>query len=124
MRHSFKLTPYLYVLAHAGHFNGQPLITFEGRAAYTLLGSARLEGRITLPLPGKFRIAGGVSVDPMRIGSDRDATQVAVTLERVIRARGSSPDALFYVGFRSGLDRSQAAPRHESLMVVGLSKRW
>jgi hypothetical protein len=119
------ISPYVYVLAHAGHFNRQPLITFEGRAAYTLFGPARLEGRVTLPLPGRFRIAGGASVDPARMRShDIDASHVAVTLERVIRSHGSTPDSVFYIGFRSGVNRTQASARPENLLVVGLSRSW
>ncbi len=122
----WSTTPYVYVLARAGHWNGQPLITFDGRAAYTLFGTARLEGRLTVPLPGRFRLAGGVSVEPSRIGSnDPDNMHTAVTLERVIRLReSSSPEALFYVGFRSGANWSQGVARHENLIVAGFSKRW
>jgi hypothetical protein len=121
----WRTDPYLYIMAHAGHLNGQSLITFEGRAAYTLFGSPRLEGRVTLPLPAKFRLGGGVSVDPIRLEAhDPDAMHLAFTLERVIRFHGSTPDALFYVGFRSGVNRTQATPRPENLLVVGLTKQW
>ena len=44
----------VYLLAHAGRWDGRPLITFEGRAGYTLMGSTHIEGRLTLPLPASF----------------------------------------------------------------------
>jgi hypothetical protein len=120
----WRTSPYLYLLAHAGHWNSQPLVTFEGRMGYTFFGSARLEGRLSLALPAGFRLGGGVSVDPRTIGAAFDATQAAVTLERVIRFGDSTPAALFYLGFRSGVNHSQPTPCHETLLIVGLSKQW
>jgi hypothetical protein len=120
----WRTSPYIYVLAHAGHWNGQTLITFEGRAGYTLFGATRLEGRVALPLPAGFRISGGVSADPGHLGSQLDTTRIAVTLERVIRSQGSNPEALFYIGFRSGMNRTQATARQENLLAVGLSRSW
>lgn len=121
----WRTSPYAYILAHAGHWNGRPLLTFEGRARYTMFGSARLEGRLTMPLPSGFRLGGGISVDPMRLGAgEPDPTQFGVTLERVIRLGNHSPDTVFYVGFRSGLNGDQFNPRHENLIVAGLSRTW
>ena len=121
----WSTSPYVYFLIRAGHFQGQPLLTFEGRAGYTLLGATRLEGRLTLPLPGSFRIAAGTSVDPTRLGfPDSSMPRVAVTLERVIGRRDRAPDSIFYIGFRSVINRSHASPRQESLLVAGLSRSW
>jgi hypothetical protein len=121
----WRTSPYAYILAHAGHWNGGPLITFEGRARYTMFGSARLEGRLSMPLPSGFRLGGGISVDPLRLrAGEPDPTGFGVTLERVIRFNGRSPDALFYVGFRSGLIQDGYTMRHENVIVAGLSKTW
>lgn len=121
----WRTTPYAYVLAHAGHWKGQPLITFEGRAKYTMFGSARLEGRLSMPLPSGFRLGGGISVDPMRLGGNEpDPTGFGITLERVLRLSGQRRDAVFYVGFRSGLIQDGYSTRHENLIVAGLSKTW
>jgi hypothetical protein len=121
----WSISPYVYFLIRAGHFQGQPLITFEGRAGYTLLGATRIEGRLTLPLPASFRIAAGTSVDPTRLGlPDSSMPRVAVTLERIIGRRDHAPDAVFYIGFRSVINRSHASARQESLLVAGLSRPW
>ena len=122
----WRTSPYLYFLAHAGRLDGRRLITFEGRAGYTLFGSAtRIEGRLTLQLPASFRIAGSGSFDPGRIGSgDPGATHFAVTLERVIGSGGPNPEGVFYVGFRSGVNGNSSNPRQENLIVAGLSRRW
>ncbi len=121
----WRTNPYVYFLFRAGHFQGQPLITFEGRAGYTILGSTRLEGRLTIPLPGSFRIAAGTSVDPTRLGmQDSSTPRVAVTLERVIRTRDGAPQSVFYIGYRSGINRSYSSPRQESMLVAGLSRSW
>jgi hypothetical protein len=100
------------------------MITFAGRAGYTLFGSPNLEGRLTLKLPGAFRVACGGAIAPTRMGgNDRDETHFAVTLERVIRTRGRSPTGVFYLGFRSG-SRSSSNDRHENLIVAGLARSW
>jgi len=121
----WRTNPYLYFLAHAGRLDGRPLITFEGRAGYTLLGSTKLEGRLTLQLPASFRLAGGASLDLFRMTSDEPGvTHFAVTLERVIPFHGLNPEAVFYVGFQSGVLNRSPNPRQENLIVAGLSKRW
>ena len=121
----WRTNPYVYFLAHAGRFNGLPLVTFEGRAGYSLFGSTRMEARLAFQLPASFRIAGGASVDPGRMSAhDPATTHVAVTLERVIRAWGFSPDAVFFVGFRSGVNRELSNARQENMFLTGLSKRW
>ena len=121
----WSTSPYVYFLIRAGHFQGQPLVTFEGRAGYALLGGTRLEGRLTVPLPGSFRIAAGTSVDPSRLGyADSSMPRVSVTLERVIGRRDHVPDSVFYIGFRSVINRSQSSPRQESLLVAGISRPW
>ena len=120
-----RTNPYLYFLAHAGRLDGRPLITFEGRAGYTMFGSSQVEGRLTLQLPASCRIAGGMSVDPGRVGSHNpDATHIGVTLERTVRLGKLIPDAVFYLGFRSGGNRGPSTMRQENLIVAGLSTRW
>ena len=121
----WRTNPYLYVLATAGHLDGRPLVTFEGRMGYTLFGSSKLEGRLTLQLPDSFRIAAAASANPGRMGTGgAEPAQVTVTLERVIHSRNLSPDAVFYLGFRSGASRGYSSPRLENLVVAGLSKSW
>jgi hypothetical protein len=121
----WRTSPYAYILAHAGHYAGQPLITFEGRARYTMFGSARIEGRVSMPLPAGFRLGGGISVDPMRLGANQpDPTQFGLTLDRVIRFDGGSPATVFYMGFRSGLMQDRFTSRHESVIVAGFTKTW
>lgn len=121
----WRTNPYIYFLIRAGHLQGQPLLTFEARAGYTLLGTTRLEGRLTLPLPASFRISAGTSVDPSRLGlPDSSMPRVAVTLERVLRVRDGAPLSVFYIGFRSAIYRSSSSARQESLLVAGLSRSW
>ena len=121
----WRTSPYVYFLAHAGRLNGQPLVTFEGRAGYSLFGSTRMEARLAFQLPASFRIAGGASVDPGRMSAhDPAATHVAVTLERVIRTWGVNPDAVFFLGFRSGVNGEAANARPDNMFLTGLSKRW
>jgi hypothetical protein len=119
-------TPYLYFIAQGGHLDGRSLVTFEGRAQYTVLGSTKLEGRLTLQLPASFRLAAGTSLDPSGIGSHSpDATpRVAVTLERAINRSGGIPDGVFFLGFRSAVRGNSSNPLPENLFVAGLSRRW
>lgn len=118
--------PYLYFLAQAGHLDGHSLVTLEGRAQYTVLGSTKLEGRLTFQLPASFRFAAGTSIDPSCIGSHAvDATpHIAVTLERAIRTAGTVPDGVFFIGFRSRVSGTSSNPHQENLLIAGLSKRW
>jgi len=121
----WRTSPYFYLLAHAGRWDGQPLITLEGRAGYTFLGSTHIEGRVSLPLPASFRIAAGGSFDPGRMGSrDAGTAHLGVTLERVVRSRSLWPDGVFYVGFRSTVDGASSNGRNENLVVAGLSRAW
>jgi hypothetical protein len=121
----WRTSPYVYFLAHAGHADGQPLITFEGRARYTLFGDPRLEARLALQLPGAFRLAAAGSVDPTLFGThDPDLTHISITLERVIRSRNLQPDSVFYIGFRSGVNRDELERRQENMMVMGFATRW
>jgi hypothetical protein len=120
----WRTSPYLYFLAHAGRLDGQRLLTLEARAGYTLFGSTQIEGRLALQLPGSFRIAGGGAVNPARLGvGDPEATHLSFTLERVL---GSRRDAkgVFFVGFRSGVNRTLSNPRQENLVLAGLSRPW
>ena len=119
-------SPYLYFIAQGGHLDGRSLLTFEGRAQYTVLGAPKLEGRLTLQLPASFRLAAGTSVDPFGLGShDPNAMpHVAVTLERAIRHAGTVPDGVFYIGFRSHFSGNSSNPHTENMFVAGLSKRW
>jgi len=117
-------SPYLYFLGHAGRLDGRPLVTVEGRAGYTLFGSAKLETRLTLQLPALFRLAAGAAIDPARIGwTEVGATRVAVTLERVL-ASGGRAEGVFYVGFRSAVNSFFSNPRHENLLIAGFSRHW
>jgi len=121
----WRTSPYVYFLAHAGRLNGQPLVTFEGRAGYSLFGSTRMEARLAFQLPASFRIAGGASVDPGRMSAhDPAATHIAVTLERAIGAWGVHPDAVFFLGFRSGVNGEGSNVRPDNMLLTGLSKRW
>jgi len=121
----WRTSPYVYFLAHAGRLEGRPLLTFEGRAGYTLFGSSKVEGRLTLQLPNSFRLAGGASFDPARTGSrDPSASYIGVTLERVVRLNRFDSDAVFYIGFRSGVNRYSPNPRHEDFIVAGLATHW
>jgi hypothetical protein len=115
-------SPYLYFLAQAGHLDGRSLVTLEGRAQYTVLGSTKLEGRLTFQLPASFRLAAGTSIDPSCIGSHvADAyPHIAVTLERALRAS----HGVFFLGFRSGVRDNSSNPRTENLFIAGLSKSW
>lgn len=121
----WRTTPYVYLLAHAGHLDDEPLITFEGRTGYKMLGSNKTEGRLTLQLPASFRVAGGASVDLARLGTrDRGAPHFGVSLERVTRGRGINPGAVFYVGFNSGMNAGDPNPHYESQIAAGFYKRW
>jgi hypothetical protein len=119
-------SPYLYFIAQGGHLDGRSLVTLEGRAQYTVLGSTKLEGRLTFQLPASFRLAAGTSIDPSCLGShDPDATpRIAVTLEHAIRRTGAIPDGIFYLGFRSHVNGSSSNPHTENMFILGLSKRW
>jgi hypothetical protein len=127
----WRSSPYVYVQAQAGHLDGRALLTFEGRAGYTLFGAGRLEGRLTLALPYQFRLGAGVAIDPARIAASTDYTHMAVTLERAIRptrpsgsSHASTPESLFFIGFRSGLDQSHSTARHETQFLVGFNRLW
>jgi len=119
-------SPYLYFIAQGGHLDGRSLVTLEGRAQYTLLGSTKLEGRLTFQLPASFRLAAGTSIDPSCIGSHATAAipHIAVTLERAIRGTAATPDGVFFLGFRSGGSGSSSNLHTENVFVVGLSKNW
>ena len=118
--------PYLYFIAQGGHLDGRSLLTLEGRAQYTILGSAKLEGRLTFQLPASFRLAAGTSIDPSCIGSHNPNAipHIAVTLEHAIRRTGTTPDGVFFLGFRSGGTGNSSNLRTENRFVAGLSKNW
>jgi hypothetical protein len=123
----WRTNPYIYFLAHAGRLAGQPLFTFEGRAGYSLFASATLQARVTLQLPASFRIAGAAIVDPFRMASASHQTggnHFALTLERVVRSSSFTPEAVFYVGFRSGINGNLAVPRQDNQIVAGFFKHW
>lgn len=119
-------SPYLYFLAQAGHLDGSSLVTLEGRAQYTVLGSTKLAGRLTFQLPAQFRLAGGTSIDPSAIGSHvaNAFPHIAVTLERAIRSDSRVLDGVFFIGFRSGAIGNSSSLRQENLFIAGLSKQW
>jgi len=121
----WRTNPYIYFLARAGHLDGLPLITLEGRAGYKLLGATRMEGRLTFQLPASFRIAGGGSYDPTSGGSgDGTLAHFGFTLERVLSAHALKSEALFYIGFNSDIHRGASNPHQGTYIVAGLSKRW
>jgi hypothetical protein len=121
----WRTSPYVYFLAHAGHLDGRSLITLEGRAGYTLLGSAQLAGRLTFQLPASFRLAAAGEVDPARAGSrDPSARHLAVNLEWAFPSHSAGSEGACYVGFRSGVNNGFVNLRQENLLVAGLSKRW
>jgi len=120
----WRRNPYVYVFAQAGHFDSRPLLTFESRAGYTLLGASRLESRLAVQLPFSFRFAGSGTVNPARMNSnDPTAANFVITLERLIGSQ-LHPDSLFYIGFRSGVHGGVGGPRHENMIVLGFSKPW
>jgi hypothetical protein len=119
----WRSSPYAYFLARAGHQDGLPLITLEGRAGYKLFGATKLEGRLTLQLPASFRIAGSGTFEPTsNTLSDRMSAHLGVTLERVLNARTRQP-AVLYVGLSSDIYRS-AAEHSGAYLVAGLARRW
>jgi hypothetical protein len=119
-------SPYLYFIAQGGHLDGRSLITLEGRAQYTVLGSTKLEGRLTFQLPASFRLAAGTSIDPSCIGAHNPNSipHIALTLERTIRRTGAIPDGVFFLGFRSGGAGNCSNLHTENRFVAGLSKNW
>jgi hypothetical protein len=119
-------SPYLYFIAQGGHLDGRSLVTLEGRAQYTVLGSTKLEGRLTFQLPASFRLAAGTSIDPSCIGSHCTASvpHIAVTLERAILRTSAAPDGVFFLGFRSGGTGNPSNLRTENVFIAGLSKNW
>jgi hypothetical protein len=119
-------SPYLYFIAQGGHLDGRSLVTLEGRAQYTMLGSTKLEGRLTFQLPASFRLAAGTSIDPSCIGSHCTAAipHIAVTLERAIRRTGATPDGVFFLGYRSGGTGNSSNLHTENVFIAGLSKNW
>jgi hypothetical protein len=121
----WRTSPYAYFLAHAGHFDGQSLVTVEARAGYKLLGATSMEGRLTFQLPGGFRLAAGRSFDLTSGGAAGGiAEHLGVTLERVVNARSLIPGSIFYIGFNSDIHRSSSNPHQANYIVAGLSKRW
>ena len=120
----WNTTPYVYFLLQAGHFEGKPLLTLESRAGYTIMGSSKVETRLTLALPASCRIAASASMDPGRVNSgDAGSRFFGVTLERLIGERDSNPTSLFYVGFRAGIRDVSSNPRHENMIVAGLFRK-
>jgi hypothetical protein len=120
----WRTSPYLYFMAHAGRMEGKPLVTVEARAGYTLFGSTQIEGRLSLQLPGSFRIAGGGAVNPARLGvGDPEATRLSFTLERPLGS-GRDPRGVFFLGFRSGVNHTYSNARQENLLLAGLSRPW
>jgi hypothetical protein len=119
----WRTSPYVYVLAKAGHYEGRSLIMAEGRAGYTMLGSSKVEGRLTLALPANFQIAAGASFDPARVNSG-DATHFAAMLERIIGSQSLQQTTLFFVGFRSGYRYGSDNQRGENAFIVGFSRGW
>jgi hypothetical protein len=122
----WRTNPYVYVLTHAGHWEGRPLLTFEGRAGYALFGVPQIEGRVTLQLPSSFRFGGGIGINPARLSSnDPSAMHASITLERVLYSRELVPKGVFYLGFRLGsVSTPSSTTQQESLIVAGFAKSW
>ena len=117
--------PYVYILAHAGVFEGQPLLTFEAKAGYRFLDAPRIEGRLTTQLPSSFRLAAGVGFGPSRMSEHQPgAAAYAATIERVLRPHSPRSDAVFFVGFRSCVDTTLPTPRRENMVLAGVSTGW
>lgn len=121
----WRTNPYLYFLANAGRMDGRPLLTIETRAGYTLFGSPQIEGRVALQLPASFRIAGGGACNPARLGTGdtSEASHISFTLERPLGSR-NDPKGVFFLGFRSGMNRTLSNPRQENLVLAGISRPW
>ena len=119
----WQTSPYVYVLAKAGHYEGRSLIMAEGRAGYTMLGSSKIEGRVALALPASFQLSAGAALDPARMNSD-GGTHFAATLERVIGSRGFQQTTLFFIGFRSGYRMGSENQRGENVFIAGFSRSW
>jgi hypothetical protein len=121
----WRTNPYIYLLARAGHLDGRPLITLEGRAGYTLLGTSRLEGRLTVQLPESFRIAGLATFNPARmVSGEFDGTHIGIALEKAIDSHKFTPGGVFYVGFRSGAVGDSSNRRFENLFLAGFTRQW
>jgi hypothetical protein len=122
----WRTNPYLYLLAHAGHFEQRPLLTLEGRSGYSLFGSTKLEGRLSLALPAAFQLSAAGSLDPARMHMHEHSTaRFALTLERVLHLSGRAvPDAVFFLGFRAGQTSVLGEMRQESMALIGLCQTW
>jgi len=120
----WRTNPYVYVLAKAGHYEGRSLITAEGRAGYTMLGSSKLEARVALALPSSFQLAAAATTDPSRVNSMNEGSHFAVTLERLVRSSALHPTTLFFVGFRSGYRTGSDNSRQENVFIAGFSRAW
>jgi hypothetical protein len=117
--------PYVYVLAHAGRFEGQHLFTLEARAGYRFFDAPRIEGRLTARLPASFRLAGGVAFDPSRITEKgAGAPAFAATLEKVLRPHTPTSVAVLFAGYRSSVNTAFSTPRRENMFLAGLSTGW
>jgi hypothetical protein len=121
----WRTSPYAYVLAHAGRFEGQPLIVFEGRAGYGLMGGSKMQSRLSLQLPAAFRLAAAADFDPARFGSNGNGRpRIGISLERPIRRRNGVTEGVLFVGFRSGSNNTMPEARHENILLAGLSREW
>ena len=120
----WRTNPYIYILAKAGHYEGRSLITAEGRAGYTMFGTTKLEGRVSLALPSSFQLAAAATTDPSRVNSMNEASHFAVTLERLIRSSTLQTPTLFFVGFRSGFRGGQDNNRQENVFIAGFTRGW
>jgi len=118
----WRTSPYVYVLAKAGHYDGRSLIMAEGRAGYTMFGSSKIEGRVALALPASFQLAAAAAWDPARTSYGGGGTHFAATLERLIGNSSLQQTTLFFVGFRSGY-RSDYQ-RTENVLLAGFTRRW
>jgi hypothetical protein len=114
----WRSDPYGYFGLRVGHWGGLenlPLFVFEGRVGYKLFNSSKLEGSLTLPLPHRFQLVGGIATNPLQLGShNHGPTVMSGRLEYVFTK--SKHTKVMYVGAQSSA--------YETLLATGVSFDW
>ncbi len=114
----WRSDPYGYFGLRVGHWGGMenlPLFIFEGRVGYKFFNSGKIEGRLTLPLPHKFQLVGGIGTDPLRLGSQGPSpTVMSARLEYVFNK--SKKTRVMYLGAQSSAS--------ETLIASGFIFDW
>jgi len=114
----WRSDPYGYFGLQVGHWGGLenlPLFIFEGRVGYKFFSATKLEGRLTLPLPHKFQLVGGIGTDPLRLGSHGTSpTVMSARLEYVFNK--SRKTRVMYLGAQSSA--------FETLIASGFIFDW